>query len=100
MKKIVVAAAAAAVLSATTLIPIAQAAHPVQAANYIRGRVEAVNIQAKTITIGGHVITGFSVHDLNHIKVGEECEATYIVEANGTLRALIIVHPEYDRLVD
>lgn len=100
MKKIVYAAVAAAVLSATTLIPIAQAAHPVTPAQYLRGRVEAVNTQAKTVVIGGHTITGFTTHDLEHVKVGEECEATYVVEQNGTLRALIIEHITDNRFGD
>jgi hypothetical protein len=100
MRKFVHAALAAAVLSATSLIPVAQAAHTVTTAAYIRGPVQAVNVQALTLTIGGHVITGLSVHDTGHVKVGEECEVTYITEANGTLRALIITHPDDDRVID
>lgn len=91
MRKFLIAAAAAATAAFATQT---YAAHPVQPAYYLHGKVEAVDVAKKTVTVAGHVLTGLTEYDAKHLYVGFEVDATYVLDANNVMRLVWITDEE------
>ncbi len=90
MRKFFIVAAAATAAFATQ----AYAAHTVQPAYYLHGKIEAVDVAKKTVTVAGHTLTGLTDYDAKHLYAGFEVDATYVLDANNVMRLIWITDEE------
>jgi chitodextrinase len=91
MRKLLIAAAT---IATAAFAANAYAAHTVQPAYYIHGKVEAVDPAKKTVTIAGHTFTGLTEYDAKHLYAGFEVDATYVLDANNVMRLVWITDEE------
>lgn len=91
MRKLLIAAAT---IATAAFAVNAYAAHTVQPAYYLHGKVEAVDAAKKTVTIAGHTLTGLTDYDAKHLYAGFEVDATYVLDANNVMRLIWITDEE------
>lgn len=97
-KNNIVGAALLTAFAAASIAPASAAVFDIVPATHADGIVNAVEVNAKTVTIGGQTYAVRSALELLDVQQGAEADVTYMVE--GGKRVILSVTPREDNADD